>query len=167
MRTAQQWLDLPKDERALELGRVLVPEPWKHGELELSYQDEDQFLCCAKCGDKIYQVWEGGHAGVKRLAPKIDNCSVPDPIKTEGPEAWGVAMEWFRKAATEYPEKLTNAIVEIFLHEIDDDTGNADRMVALLEQKQLEANAIAWFMFYAQPKHYLIAAAMAAERKEE
>ena len=147
MRTAQQWLGLPKDERALELGRVLTPEPWKHGELELSYQDEDQFLCCAKCDDKIYQVWEGGHAGVKRLAPRPDSCSVPDRITIDS----NTAMKERDKATSGMTTAFTSIMYEIWNECVYGDSMEFEE----------------WLAEHAQPEHYLIAAAMAAERKEE
>ena len=49
---------------------------------------------CPKCKINIWELYEGGHAGVKRLIPKDGRCTVPDPIDTDD---WNVAMEWQRK----------------------------------------------------------------------
>ncbi len=153
-RTAAEWLKIPKDELGVKLAEVLKVS--KHNWLEpaVYHGPEDPLgfvKKCQKCGH-VYTIAEASIP-----------CPVPDPIKLD----WNTAMEWFRKTATDYQERLTGAVVEIFLYEIDDGNGNADRMVGLLKKKQLEANAIAWFTFYAQPHHYLIAAAMAAEGAKE
>ena len=75
-------------------------------------------------------------------------CSVPDPITID----WNVAMEWFRKA----PKTQVTVIAMRSVYRFA--TGMRAR---------LDYTVIRWFLEFAHPKHYLIAAAMAAERKEK
>ena len=71
-------------------------------------------------------------------------CSVPDPITID----WNTAMEWFRK---------------------QDRSCSWDAMWRIFKESDY-ARAISmssWLLHIAEPKYYLIAAAMAMGRKEE
>lgn len=83
----------------------------------------------------------GDRLGQKRSP---EHCPVPDPIKID----WETAMEWFRKSHECY--------------------GHLREIYFIICQEAVNRSTSPWWMLYeSQPKHYLIAAAMAAERKEE
>ncbi len=77
-------------------------------------------------------------AGVCHKCKRLPDgyCPVPDPITID----WNTAMEWFRKVTKD--EKMLSEVMDTITEKGD----------------------WSWFWIYhAQPKHYLIAAAMAAE----
>ena len=88
-------------------------------------------------GEQGKQVCKKCHTRYSLQAVK-DSCPVPDPIKVD----WNVAMEWFRES------KPLKSILRSLCG-------------------PSWASATSWMLVEAQPHHYLIAAAMAAERTEE
>ena len=100
MKTTDQWLALPDDKLALELGRVFTPGPWKHC---LSQNDSAgvTIRCCSKC-DKQWYVDE---------FPKRKPCFFPNPIKLD----WNTAMEWRDKIfAGRYSTEFATRLLEVF-----------------------------------------------------
>ncbi len=139
-RTAQQWLTLG-DDLAVELAKVFTPGPRKHDfpEMRDLYRPFiiNAYGPCRKCR--------------RHRMDEFTNCHLPDRIKID----WNTAMEWFRKVPL---LNIINILAEVSNAAIDDvEDWQAD--------EQGEVNL--WFLIYAQPKHYLIAAAMAAGRGEE
>ena len=83
-KTVQEWLDLPKDERALELAEVLTPGPWYHDWKKFGVDD----VRCRKCDINYHLPIEGS----------TDPCSVPDhPITID----WNTAKYWQGKCEQE------------------------------------------------------------------
>ena len=72
-------------------------------------------------------------------------CSVPDPIKID----WNTAMEWRDKVPLDSLPLFLEAMESLW---------RAEKIVVCFED---------WAVCRAQPKHYLIAAAMAGERSKE
>ena len=96
---------------------------------------------CFKCG---FAFSPGADGGSWEEGP---DCLVPDPIKIEGLEAWGVAMEWRDKImAGKDSTVFANNLLDVFGGGTE---GDIDECFA-----------------FAQPKHYLIAAALAEGAKE-
>ena len=92
---------------------------------------------CQKCG----KAWASSNNAIKRNF----SCPIPGPIDIKD---WKVAMEWRDKAVKDKdPTMFTGILLECFGGGIE---GDIDACFA-----------------NAQPKHYLIAAAMAAERSKE
>lgn len=75
---------------------------------------------------------------------EFTKCHLPDPIII----AWHMAIGWFRK----YPVVVTREGTPL------------DKIWAITQTGQCLDE---WLMYHAQPKHYLIAAAMAAEGSTE
>lgn len=91
---------------------------------------------CKKCGFDDRNPHNGYDA----------NCPIANPI----PLTWDNAMKHFRAADGDIDE----AMVSVFLRAVDDGQGLADRL-ASKGKGPLSENAIAWFLHYAQPSHYL------------
>jgi hypothetical protein len=68
-------------------------------------------------------------------------CPVPDPITID----WNTAMEWFRKTPLLCQAVAMKCIYYVVME------GDADEL----------SEMYLWWLTFAQPKHYLIAAAMA------
>ena len=139
-KTVQEWLELPEDERALEFGRVLTPEPWKHNNTGLGPEGitlEYPKSYCPKC-----------HKEFADTADKCEDsdlyCSVPDPITID----WNTAKYWQGKCDRD----SWYAIMEEIYYTIPDDICRCPWE---------------WVIFDAQPKHYLIAAARLKGKKNE
>ena len=75
---------------------------------------------------------------------------------------WNVAMKHFREADGMF---IHEAMLIIFLREIDDRKGLSDR-IASQPKDLLFANTDAWFLHTANPKHLLEAAALCKENKK-
>ena len=83
-RTAQQWLALDDDELIRELSKM-QPGPWKHDVEEIRRGSMPTPLKkCRKCG-AFYPI-------------RHSSCPVPDPITID----WNTAMEWQRKYRPDY-----------------------------------------------------------------
>ncbi|KKM24263.1 hypothetical protein LCGC14_1606820 [marine sediment metagenome] len=143
-KTVQQWLDLPEDERALELAKVFTPgQPGKHNLIKAGKNNIEHVR---KTGATYQSEWKCSRC--KAFFPigvddgRYGDCSVPDRIKID----WNTAMKWYRPHSKlwTYIQCLEN--VWRFLSHGD---------------------FTFWQEHEAQPKHYLIAAAMAMESKEE
>ncbi len=149
MKTVQQWLDLPKDERALEFAEVLTPGAWKHKYQNWTRHSEHDLIfhdrCCPKCGlcISVDVFRDRTSPWMISAGPTHTPCSVPDPITID----WNTAKYWQEKCDRD----SWYAIMEEIYYTIPDDICRCPWE---------------WVIFDAQPKHYLIAAAMAAERKE-
>ncbi len=137
-KTVQQWLDLPKDKCALELAEVLTPKPWKHNNTGLGPEGITLEYPKSYCPKC--------HKEFADTADKCEDsdlyCPVPDPIKID----WNTAMKWYRPHSKlwTYIQCLEN-IWRFLSH----------------------GDFTFWQEHEAQPKHYLIAAAMAMERSKE
>ena len=142
-RTVEEWLAYG-DDLPLKLAEVFTLGPHSHDFYGGKDEPSEKCLKCNLDEDTVECF-----------------CSVPDPITID----WSTAMKWFRNGCDDHPEEVMEAVVSVFLHGIDDGCGNADRAVSFGKRK-LEVDAIAWFVFYAQPKDYLRAAAMAVERSK-
>ena len=146
--TAQQWLDLPKDERALEFGRALRLGPWKHGKMvrESGGPRHERFtgLCsldvCPKC-DKDWEWCE------------VHPCSDPDPIDIKGRTG---AITLIRKMFIT-PKAQSDYVTEL--------VDICDK--APIDYLDSEPDFMLWLLFVADVKDLLIAAAMATERSKE
>ncbi len=138
--TANEWLKIPEQDLPVKLAEVLAKKPWMCGAAMV-----DEGCCtCPKCGETY---WKNG-----KFVGSADPCPVPDPIKIEGPEAWNTAMEAYRDVG---PQRA-----DTYLHQV--------------WEMLIESPAYVKYMGYemwkdeeSQPKHYLIAAAMAVEGKQE
>jgi hypothetical protein len=137
MRTAQEWLALSESEQAVELAEVLVEKPWKHS---MSYVKYSGY--CPKCRRKF--------TAKEKMTLKHYPCPVPDPIDIHD---WNVAMEWRDKIIVNIKTDDDRDKWDDMLHKVFDAAGG--RATGL--DKDI------WFVDYAQPIHYLIAAAMAKE----
>ena len=142
-KTGEQWLALG-DDLGVELGRVFTPGPWKH-DLVIG-GDSFEHYRCTRCHASILQkhiqvateeyYWAPGHKGTRITG---GDCSDTNRITID----WNTAMEWFRNVTKD--EKMLSEV-----------------MNAVAEKKDWSW----WWIYHAQPKHYLIAAAMAVEREE-
>ncbi len=143
MRTVEQWLnqkDLPT-----ELGRVFTPKA-KHDWLEpaIYYGPSDPLgfvVKCQKCGH------------VKTLQEEIDGCSVPDPITIDQ----NTAKYWQSKCNKAI---FADSLLDIYRQTCTADSTDTGGFYVIYKYTT-------WLRELAQPKHYLIAAVMAMERKEE
>lgn len=141
--TAQEWLqryDQDKDKFAIELAKVLTPEPWKH-----EWGVGGCFTFCRKCQVNMIDK------------PRESPCLIPNPIDIND---WNVAMEWRGKIIDKYGCKVWS----------DAQTTIANITHPLPSLAEIDAGlevvkAKAFYSDYAQPKHYLIAAAMAKEKQ--
>jgi len=138
-RTVEQWLAMSKAERDREAAKVLREKPWKHTEKQFAYPNRE----CVKCG--------------KTATYHIDcepydrsGCPVPDRINTGD---WREAMK--RKNEIRGRPRMGNVVFFEALREVK---SAIDRV----EVSQHDAGY--WATIYAQPHHYIIAAAMVAER---
>ena len=124
------------DDLPVELAKVFTPKT-KHKWLEPAvYYGPSDPL------GYVVKCQKCGH--IKTVQEEIDGCSVPDKIKID----WNTAMEWFRFKA---------------------DRNRVEQSITAIWEACVDLNVIGyrwWLKYYAQPKHYLIAAAMAVERKE-
>ena len=136
-RTVQQWLAL--DDLPTELARVLTPGPWEHRNGGHGGEIRCN-KCFAKCDEQD-----------NKCEYHFKPCLVPDPITID----WNTAMEWFRKYRPDYAifRDIYMAMHKsaepwhIYLHTVWKWIAN------MCEVKEARIR--------------LIAAAMAAERKEE
>ncbi len=153
-KTAERWFAL--DDLPTELGRVFTPEKeWKH-DISNTYEhcEMNCFACtkCHKCIENLSHKYISGVPG-RTVYSSDEPCSVPDPIDTED---WKVAMEWRDRCVEKCgARKFRDAMRKVAMYQTNTEPATAHL------QRQFGAN---WFSVYAQPKHYLIAAAMAAER---
>ncbi len=138
MTTPEEWLAL--DDLPTELAKVLTPKA-KHKWLEpaVYYGRSDPLGHVVKCQ-------KCGH--VKTTQEDIDGCFVPDRIKID----WNTAMAWLRKSKTARKRMAIWKALSLICRFV---LGKSRPVVWW------------WVMFDAQPKHYLIAAAMAAEGSKE
>ncbi len=98
-----------------------------------------------KADDDRKQCRKCGHdVDYDQLLP---SCPVPDPITIDG----NTATEWRDRMLADYHDEFVEAMWQILLSMLDDTCTNSTQ----------------WLMEYAEPKHYLIAAAMAAEGEQE
>ena len=148
--TAAEWLQLDDDTLAAELAKVLVPGPWEHVFVK---DDGDVSTChCVKCGGACHgpngKCWRGQPVTDTSCSFYTDGnmrCPIPDPIDIT---SWGAAMKIYRNTdhSMDCMEKL---------HEV------------VFEGVSLYDAFSVWLSQDAQPKHFLIAAAMAAEGSKE
>lgn len=146
MRTAKDWLavyragDLP-----LEAAKVLVPE----NEREHDFPEKRniyppfnimRYKPCRKCGR--HRMYE------------FKRCHLPGPIKLN----WNTAMEWRDKIKMKAVRKFMVAYQDVFEAECGGPTGYANRTNSLW---------LDWWILHAQPKHYIIAACLAAEQEKK
>ena len=87
MRTAQEWLNLPESEQAVEVAEVFVEKPWKHKWDSPHVQSDSK---CIRCKEEHFYFCSD--AGQTRLTETP--CSVPDPIDIHD---LGEALRRFRK----------------------------------------------------------------------
>ena len=121
-----------------ELGRVLVPEEeWKHDVKPIT----SQHVKCKKCRKMICVK------GRKWDLPNNQPCSVPNRITIDQ----NTAKYWQGKCD---PDVFCPMLFKVW-------------KCTPLAKAQLAQAMHFWAWRDAQPKHYLIAAAMATERKEE
>ncbi len=85
----------------------------------------------------------------REVSPICGPCPVPDPITID----WNTAMEY-----RDIGQKIVDNLYDVFLSLKTEDFRHVQHRILGFET---------WFKFAVQPKHYLIAAALAAERKEE
>ncbi len=130
-RTVQQWLALDDDELIRELSKM-QPTPWKH-----DWISDSIVTYCSRCRGHLDDV----------TTPEF--CSVPDPITID----WNTAMEWRDKAVKKFGARAFRIAMSVVAMR---HTATSPR--TRHNQLQYGAN---WFSVYAQPKHYLIAAACA------
>lgn len=141
-RTVTEWLAL-SDELGKKLAEVLTPGPWKHYIKPII--DPEYSYGCTKCEKK--------NKSYARLAFTAD-CSVPDPITID----WNTAMEWRDKTVRKYGAKeFRRAMSRTVMCQVNTEPKTVHLQVLF------GAN---WFSVYAQPKHYLIAAAMSKDKNE-
>ncbi len=100
--------------------------------------DRYGFGDCRKCSDRL---------GQKRSP---EHCPVPDPITID----WNTAMEW--------RDKVQDGYLQLAMIEVWNCTQEPKRVAG-----KCEDGLVRWLTNLTQPKHYLIAAALVAERNEE
>ncbi len=153
--TPQEWLAIPEDKLPTALAEVFTPRPWKHN-LYSRGCGTDIDVICQKCDGGVHTFvarYEQGVPG-RTVYSSDESCPVPDPITID----WNTAMEWRDKmwigrSSLETMDSILRCIV-----------------VASVEAKawynaQDDSIISAWWIRQAQPKHYLIAAALAAEKE--
>ena len=98
--TLKEFLQLPKEEQAIEAAKVFTPKPWKHKFRVPKTAIESCRISrrCVKC-DEVVVVSEDSP------------CSVPDPIKIDWNNAKRLQGECFEAS-------VYDAIKEIFLLEL-------------------------------------------------
>ncbi len=145
-KTVQEWLDLPKDERALEFGRALRPgQPGKHNLAEVGKNNIEDVR---KTGACYQSEWKCSRC--KAFFPmgvddgRYGDCSVPDPITIDQ----NTAKYWQGKCDRD----KWYAMMEELYYAIPEDICRCPWE---------------WVIFDAQPKHYLIAAARLKGKKNE
>ncbi len=136
--TISEWLKLPKAELDIELAKVLTPEHDWHG--------NHYGTVCHKCYD---------YKGDETTPPA---CSVPNPIDSDD---WNVAMEWFRKFGRTRENQDTIAEIHRDIY----DRVHIPNPVHISKIGLSEGSMSWWWKYIAQPKHYLIAAAVSKEKK--
>ena len=136
-KTVEEWFALG-DDLPLELGRVLTPGPWNHTWEEGFWNESETMRISLRCSKcKVFTK------DTKRDTPS-QYCSVPDPITIDG----NTAMAW--------RDKTVGKGLLLYMKKMWEWSGY-----------ELEISFPQWLLSYAQPKHLLIAAAMAAEGEEE
>ncbi len=135
-KTAAEWLALG-DELPVELAKALTPGPWKH-KAQFGFACDHHYCKCSKCGEE----WHS------QDAPQTP-CPVPDDIVLD----WNTAMEWRDWITC----KITPTVADEIFCEISKIENRC--FVYGAEPKK-------WWLWNAQPKHYLIAAALAEGAKK-
>ena len=140
MKTLEQLLAMPKGKLGVELAKVLTPGPWKH---KWDTCGQNALNKCQKCG----KPWASSSNAIKRNF----SCPVPDPLDTED---WNVAMKW--------RDWITREIVNSVADEMFSEISKVENRCFVYG-----AEPTKWWLWNAQPKHYLIAAYLAAGRKND
>ena len=155
--TVNEWLALPDDKLGVALAKVLTPGPWKH-DLVLHGSYSFTHWECRKCKQsfKTGQVKSANYTGSTGYdwceGATKDPCPVPVPIDIND---WNVAMGEYRKRG---PQR-----VDIYLHRLWETLIRIPHEHKFLGCEVMEYDM--WKDECAQPKHYLIAAAMCKENK--
>jgi len=137
--TAKEWLEVPEAELPVKLAEVLTPGPVEHEwELRIMGTEGSQSYECMRCETVFH--FPDRRAYLKELPC----CPIPDPVKID----WNTAMEWFRKT-----KGAIDCLFQIWQHHFD----NAEQVESWGD----------WLAMTVQPKHYLLAAAIAAEGEQE
>ena len=150
MLTAADYLTLPEDEQALAISRALTLKSWKHDIVEdLRVKGGMYGLLCVKCDGNVGKVTSEHQKGVpgRTIYKGETDCPVPNAIDIKD---LNVAMEWFRK--TDGAEKELYHIWQ--------------RYDICLVGSRSTTTFAQWLLNTAQPKHYMIAAALAAGKKK-
>lgn len=169
-KTAEQWLE--QDDLPTELGRVFTPEEeWKHN-LNLRGSYDLTHWCCGKCkhnfsmADVASASYTPDNYDWCKNATK-SSCPVPDPITidwntTEAERAkllWTcVEPENRHNVGYWIHDKLTNAMRDVY------ETKTRDYQKSFPDDWWVRMYR--WWALFATASDLLIAAAMAAERKE-
>jgi hypothetical protein len=143
-------LSLPKDERDLEIRKLIVPKPWKHKCNWLPQSGYD----CLKCGKDLRATKNKG---------KDSPCPIPDPVALD----WNLAMKMRDEAVAKDCEAWTYAAVYVENYRIAV-AMNREWTDQDLEHVKREAEwdgVSQWFIDLAQPHHYILAALLAKEEK--
>lgn len=131
--TVIEWLSLDDNLLGVELGKILTPGPWKHNVEPIS----SQHVKCNKCRKTICVT------GQKWDFPNSQPCPIPDAIDIND---WGLAKaEQAKCDGQAFYDTLRTVIAA---------------------EGEVGENAIYmgyWIVTHAQPKHYLIAAALAGK----
>ena len=151
-RTPKQWLAL--DELGVAVAEVLTPGPWKHGYQNWTRHSEHDLIlhdrCCPKCGlcISVDVFRDRTSPWMISVGPTETPCPVPDAIDIKD---LNVAMEWIRKSGrTQGRLRTWHALCHV-------------GKIVLRKSRPIIWQ---WAIFHAEPKHYLIAAALAAKRKD-
>ena len=141
MKTVEQWFEVPGQDLPVKLAEVLTPETGIHQYAKIKFSQPTIGIRyrCVRCKEQ----WDS-----KDLPHGSVPCPVPDPITID----WNTAMEVYRDVG---PQRA-----DTYLHQVWE----------MLIESPVDVNYMSYEMWKdeeAQPKHYLRAAAMAAERAKK
>ena len=142
----KEYLAMDDKTFAVEIARVLTPGPWKHinkKPISVQFQNppiREKIYYCSKCGE-IFQ-----RDNRKMKIP----CPIPDPITLD----WNLAMKIFRDAEKQHSD--INWKMEVC---------NAAKGYILAPHEAHAPTTMMWIWFCveAQPRHYILAAAIVLE----
>jgi len=126
-------LQVPDKDLPRVLGEVLQPEMNRHTIATNQHGRGN----CTKCGRNL--DWSQWHK----------TCSADSPVDPIPIDDWNVAMEWRDWAVAGYNEAWWQAMWEVHVYYCP--TASATQ--------EWDEQMMEWFLAYAQPKHYLKAAA--------
>ena len=140
-------LSLPENERDDEIRKLIseyfpkiLPKPWKHEKSKRVWSSR-----CVKCGETAKDSNDYNETPGPNFYFDTP-CPIPDRIALDA----NLAFKMFRKQFESNPVGLQRAMLDVWVS---------------WEVKHKTVNDINFWLFYAQPRHYILAAVMAMENK--